>query len=93
MLTQYVTQGVEELDTEKLTPLLRLKYHNAISDAVADLGGPTQIRTMFAGFQKYLYAGDKSGRHAPGQPQKSYFATKLIAVRAYSTGATARFVL
>ena len=54
VLAQYVTQGVEELDTEKLTPLLRLKYNNAISDAVADLGGTAQIRSMFAGFQKYL---------------------------------------
>ncbi|MDO8778509.1 MAG: DEAD/DEAH box helicase family protein [Burkholderiaceae bacterium] len=56
VLSQYVTQGVDELDVEKLTPLLRLKYNNAISDAVADLGGTAQIRTMFAGFQKYLYA-------------------------------------
>ena len=56
VLAQYVTQGVDELDADKLTPLLRLKYHNAISDAVADLGGPAQIRAMFAGFQKYLYA-------------------------------------
>jgi type I restriction enzyme R subunit len=56
VLAQYVTQGVEELDTEKLTPLLRLKYNNAISDAVTDLGGTAQIRTMFSGFQKYLYA-------------------------------------
>jgi type I restriction enzyme R subunit len=55
VLSQYVTQGVEELDADKLTPLLRLKYNNAISDAVADLGGTVQIRTMFAGFQKYLY--------------------------------------
>ncbi len=55
VLSQYVTQGVEELDADKLTPLLRLKYNNAISDAVADLGGTAQIRTMFAGFQKYLY--------------------------------------
>ena len=61
VLAQYVTQGVEELDTEKLTPLLRLKYNNAIADAVADLGGTAQIRTMFAGFQKYLYAGDGEG--------------------------------
>lgn len=67
VLAQYVTQGVEELNTEKLTPLLRLKYHNAISDAVADLGGTAQIRMMFAGFQKYLYADGPSGRHAPGQ--------------------------
>jgi type I restriction enzyme R subunit len=55
VLSQYVTQGVDELDADKLTPLLRLKYNNAISDAVADLGGTTQIRDMFAGFQKYLY--------------------------------------
>ena len=50
-----MTQGVEELDSDKLTPLLRLKYNNAISDAVADLGGTSEIRSMFAGFQKYLY--------------------------------------
>ena len=59
VLTQYVTQGVDELDADKLTPLLRLKYNNAISDAVADLGGPAQIRAMFAGFQKYLYVDDR----------------------------------
>jgi type I restriction enzyme R subunit len=41
---------------DKLTPLLRLKYNNAISDAVVDLGGTVQIRAIFAGFQKYLYA-------------------------------------
>ncbi len=56
VLAQYVTQRVEELDTDKLTPLLRPKYNNAIADAVADLGGTAQIRSMFAGFQKYLYA-------------------------------------
>jgi len=63
VLSQYVTQGVEELDADKLTPLLRLKYHNAISDAVEDLGGTAQIRTLFAGFQKYLY------QDAPNGPQ------------------------
>ncbi|MBA2586833.1 MAG: hypothetical protein H0U99_10170, partial [Chthoniobacterales bacterium] len=47
--------GVDELATEKLTPLLRLKYNNAISDAVADLGSPDQINNVFSGFQKYLY--------------------------------------
>ena len=55
VLQHYVSQGVEELDQEKLTPLLRLKYHNSISDAVADLGEPEQIGKTFAGFQKYLY--------------------------------------
>ena len=55
VLSHYVTVGVEELDQEKLTPLLRLKYHNAIADAVADLGKPEEIGQVFAGFQKYLY--------------------------------------
>lgn len=65
VLAQYVTQGVDELDAEKLTPLLRLKYNNAIADAVADLGGTTQIRAMFAGFQKYLYTGGKNNLSGP----------------------------
>jgi hypothetical protein len=30
-----------------------LKYHNAIADAVADLGKPEDIGKAFAGFQKY----------------------------------------
>lgn len=55
VLSHYVTVGVQELDQEKLTPLLRLKYHNSISDAVADLGKPEDIGMIFAGFQKYLY--------------------------------------
>lgn len=55
VLTQYVNQGVEELDSEKLSPLLRLKYNNAIADAVADLGKPEDISKMFSGFQTYLY--------------------------------------
>ncbi|HWL53085.1 MAG TPA: DEAD/DEAH box helicase family protein [Chthoniobacteraceae bacterium] len=55
VLSHYVTVGVEELDQEKLTPLLRLKYQNSIADAVADLGKAEQIREIFTGFQKYLY--------------------------------------
>ncbi len=55
VLSHYVSIGVEELDQEKLTPLLRLKYHNSIADAVADLGRPEDIGQVFAGFQKYLY--------------------------------------
>ena len=35
--------------------LLRLKYHDSIADAVADLGPPDEIGRAFAGFQKYLY--------------------------------------
>jgi type I restriction enzyme, R subunit len=55
VLSHYVRVGVEELDREKLRPLLLLKYHNAIADAVADLGQPEEIGNIFAGFQKYLY--------------------------------------
>lgn len=55
VLDHYVNVGVEELDQEKLRPLLLLKYHNAIADAVADLGKPEEIGKIFAGFQKYLY--------------------------------------
>jgi type I restriction enzyme R subunit len=55
VLSHYVSEGVEELDQEKLTPLLRLKYNNSLSDALADLGRPEEIGMIFAGFQKYLY--------------------------------------
>ena len=56
VLQHYVSVGVEELDQDKLTPLLRLKYHDSIADAVADLGKPDEIGKVFAGFQRYLYA-------------------------------------
>ena len=55
VLAHYVAEGVQELDQDKLTPLLRLKYNNSISDAISDLGRPDQIGEMFSGFQKYLY--------------------------------------
>jgi len=55
VLSHYVRVGVQELDQEKLTPLLRLKYHDSIADALADLGKAADIGRVFAGFQKYLY--------------------------------------
>jgi type I restriction enzyme R subunit len=55
VLSHYVEVGVGELDQDKLTPLLRLKYHDSIADALADLGRAEEIGTVFAGFQKYLY--------------------------------------
>ncbi len=55
VLAQYVQVGVEELAPDKLAPLLRLKYHNALADAVADLGQPDEIGKVFVGFQQYLY--------------------------------------
>ena len=55
VLSHYIGVGVEELDPAKLNPLLRLKYHDSIADAVADLGRPEEISKVFAGFQRYLY--------------------------------------
>ena len=55
VLSQYIVQGVDELDLEKLSPLLRLKYR-ALPDAFAELGRPDQVRKVFVGFQRHLYA-------------------------------------
>ncbi|MDO6384689.1 EcoAI/FtnUII family type I restriction enzme subunit R [Uliginosibacterium sp. 31-12] len=57
VLAHYVSVGVEELDEEKLGPLLKLRYNNAIADALADLGPADQVRGAFVGFQRYLYLG------------------------------------
>lgn len=54
VLSQYVKQGVEELDDTKISDLLILKYH-AIADAKKELGDITSIRNTFIGFQTYLY--------------------------------------
>lgn len=54
VLAQYVNQGVEELDQEKLGHLLELKYHT-VSDAADQLGGVPVIRDTFVEFQQYLY--------------------------------------
>jgi hypothetical protein len=50
VLSHNVRVGVEELDREKLRPLLSLKYHG-----IADLGRAEEVRNVFAGLQKYLY--------------------------------------
>jgi type I restriction enzyme R subunit len=54
VLAQYIKQGVGELDQEKLSDLLQLKYHT-VTDATAQLGGIPAIRDTFIGFQQYLY--------------------------------------
>jgi type I restriction enzyme R subunit len=46
---------VDELDADKLTPLLKLRY-NALNDAMADLGDAVLVRKAFVGMQQYLYA-------------------------------------
>jgi type I restriction enzyme R subunit len=55
VLAHYVREGVQRLDQEKLAPLLKLRYHDSIADAIADLGKAEVIARAFAGFQKYLY--------------------------------------
>ncbi|WP_295646400.1 EcoAI/FtnUII family type I restriction enzme subunit R [uncultured Methylibium sp.] len=60
VLAQYVDQGVDELDPEKLAPLLRLRYR-ALADAFAELGPADRVRELFVGVQKPLYAKAASG--------------------------------
>ena len=43
------------IEVEKLTPLLKLHYNNALNDAMADLGDAVQVRQAFVGMQRYLY--------------------------------------
>ena len=54
VLDHYISQGVDELDQDKLPKLLELKYHS-VGDAVAELGTAAEIRDVFIGFQEHLY--------------------------------------
>ncbi len=54
VLAQYVKQGVGQLDQDRLSNLLELKYHT-VSDAVDQLGGVSKIKEAFLGFQPRLY--------------------------------------
>jgi len=63
VLSHYVSEGVDELDQAKLTPLLRLRYRDSIADAVVDLGRPDEIGRVFTGFQQFLY--QESARPSP----------------------------
>ena len=54
VLSQYIQEGVGELDQAKLPDLLELKYQG-VSDAAAELGSVAGIRDVFIGFQRYLY--------------------------------------
>jgi len=36
-------------------PPLKLKDHDSLADALADLGEPEEIKDVLTGFQKYLY--------------------------------------
>jgi len=57
VLGQYVHQGVEELDQDKLAHLLELRYQT-LHDATAELGAAPVIRSAFVGFQQQLFSGN-----------------------------------
>jgi type I restriction enzyme R subunit len=62
VLGQYVAQGVEELDQDKLAHLLELRYRT-LHDATAELGAePVVIRSAFVGFQERLFASQDASR-------------------------------
>ena len=54
VLSKYVEGGVEELDINRLSDLIVLKY-KALQDGEKILGNPEGIKNMFVDFQKYLY--------------------------------------
>jgi type I restriction enzyme, R subunit len=56
VLDKYVKDGEDELDDEKLSTLLELKY-SSVQDAIRELGETGKIRDTFISFQKYLYKG------------------------------------
>ena len=47
----------EELGLDKLSPLLRLRFHDSMADATRVLGPAEKIREAFSGFQRFLYVG------------------------------------
>jgi type I restriction enzyme R subunit len=58
VLSQYVNEGVSELQAEKLPALIDLKYQS-IHDATQELGEVSRIRDLFAGFQRHLFEEKK----------------------------------
>jgi len=54
VLEKYAIGGVEELDMDRLSDLITLKY-KTVSDGQRALGDIDGIKNMFIGFQKYLY--------------------------------------
>jgi type I restriction enzyme, R subunit len=54
VLEKYASGGVEELDIDRLSDLITLKYRT-VSDGQKSLGDIDGIKNMFIEFQKYLY--------------------------------------
>lgn len=55
VLANYIQVGVDEISEDKLSDLLKLKYH-ALRDAMQVLGNSETIRALFFDFQRHLYA-------------------------------------
>ena len=54
VLSRYVEGGVEELDLDRLSSLIELKY-STIHDGLQVLGNVDEIKNAFIDFQKHLY--------------------------------------
>ena len=59
ILSKYVSQGVTELQPEKLASYLELMYQG-IHEAREQLGEMSEIRELFVEFQKHLYQKTKT---------------------------------
>jgi len=57
VLDHYISEGVGELDTEKLPDLIKAKYQT-VRDIPTELGSVVEIREVFVGFQAHLYSGE-----------------------------------
>ena len=55
VLSNYIQVGVDEISEDKLSDLLKLKYH-ALKDALQVLGNIETVRALFFDFQRHLYA-------------------------------------
>lgn len=56
VLSQYVEEGEDELDTDKLPGLLNVKYGSATEGVEALGGNVSDVQRTFRGFQERLYA-------------------------------------
>ena len=54
VLSEYVEEGVGELDQDKLPDLLEIKY-GGVNDAQTELGDMEDIKKVFVTFQQHLY--------------------------------------
>ena len=54
VLSKYVEGGVEELDINRLSSLIELKY-KSLHDGQKVLGDADNIKNTFINFQKHLY--------------------------------------